>query len=234
MIIGNGMLATAFSYYKDNEQVVIFASGVSNSREVRDSEFNREYELLKNIILLNKDKILVYFSTISMYDPNSNNSPYVMHKIRMENYISSSCNKYHIFRISQIIGRANNSTLINFLLDHIANSKNFELWAGMTRNLIALDDVVKIVKHLIDNKIHLNQIVNLANPSNILVLDLVKILETALGKKAIYHLNNTGLPMINIDISLISSYFCDLGISFNDNYYLNAALKLLNQPRKLS
>ncbi|MEJ2498930.1 MAG: hypothetical protein P8Y46_06430 [Sulfurovaceae bacterium] len=50
MIIGNGMLAHEFSDYKDDNDIIIFASGVSNSGETRESEFEREKELLTKTI----------------------------------------------------------------------------------------------------------------------------------------------------------------------------------------
>jgi hypothetical protein len=47
MIIGNGSLANIFiEKFKDDENIIIFASGVSSSKETRESEFNREKELL--------------------------------------------------------------------------------------------------------------------------------------------------------------------------------------------
>ena len=39
MVVGNGMLAQYFDSYKDNDEVVIFCSGVSNSNEVNDVAF---------------------------------------------------------------------------------------------------------------------------------------------------------------------------------------------------
>ena len=39
MVIGNGMIANAFKQYENDDEVIIFASGVSNSKENNDSEF---------------------------------------------------------------------------------------------------------------------------------------------------------------------------------------------------
>ena len=41
MVVGNGMLAKAFEAYITNEKVVIYASGVSNSSENSDENFQR-------------------------------------------------------------------------------------------------------------------------------------------------------------------------------------------------
>ena len=41
MIIGNGLLGSAFIEF-DLPEVIFFASGVSNSSEISEKEFNRE------------------------------------------------------------------------------------------------------------------------------------------------------------------------------------------------
>ena len=61
MVIGNGLIASAFERYKNNDDIIIFASGVSNSQETSELAFNREINLMKRY--LNLDKKLIYFST---------------------------------------------------------------------------------------------------------------------------------------------------------------------------
>ena len=41
MVIGNGLIANQFKSYNNDENILIFASGVSNSSEVNDIEFIR-------------------------------------------------------------------------------------------------------------------------------------------------------------------------------------------------
>jgi hypothetical protein len=64
LIIGNGLIASAF---KKNKDVIIFASGVSKSQEVRCAEFFRERKLLVDALQLKK--YIVYFGTCSVNDP---------------------------------------------------------------------------------------------------------------------------------------------------------------------
>lgn len=48
MIVGNGLVASAFlPYFAEDPEIMIFASGVSNSRETRKEEFVREEKLLR-------------------------------------------------------------------------------------------------------------------------------------------------------------------------------------------
>ena len=69
MVIGNGMIAKRFESYKDDDRFVIFASGVSNSRNKDESAYSRETGLLKDTAAAHPDKIMVYLSTCSIYDP---------------------------------------------------------------------------------------------------------------------------------------------------------------------
>ncbi|HEX7869337.1 MAG TPA: NAD-dependent epimerase, partial [Chryseobacterium sp.] len=108
MIIGNGLIANALKSI-DTENILFFASGVSNSLENRSSEFDREYNLLKNTIENHPGKIFVYFSTCSIYDSSKNNSHYVLHKLKMEQIIADSCQQYFILRVSNAVGKGGNA-----------------------------------------------------------------------------------------------------------------------------
>ena len=60
MIVGDGLIANKLKFI-DSEDIIIFASGVSNSNENNESEFERERELLSTFI--GYDKKLIYFSS---------------------------------------------------------------------------------------------------------------------------------------------------------------------------
>src|SRR5438477_266860 len=55
MVIGNGMVAKRFESYKTNDQFLIFASGVSNSKNINHAAYERELTLLKNAIEENQE-----------------------------------------------------------------------------------------------------------------------------------------------------------------------------------
>ena len=89
MIVGNGMIATAFKNIDyDLSDYILFASGVSNSKCRDFGEFNREFLTLKNT--LDNNKTLIYFSTSSVFDPSLQNSEYVKHKLILEKYIQEN------------------------------------------------------------------------------------------------------------------------------------------------
>ncbi|MCU7543226.1 hypothetical protein [Riemerella anatipestifer] len=60
MIVGKGLVASLFTNV-DREDIIFFASGVSNSLEVRMEEFVREENLVRETIANHPDKIMVYF-----------------------------------------------------------------------------------------------------------------------------------------------------------------------------
>lgn len=105
MIVGNGDIA---SVLQDRDDFIWFASGVSNSQEVRTSEFTMEKDLLFSFAD-ERDKRLVYFSTLSTLYKDS---PYTKHKRKMEQYVAM-WPKHTIIRIGNIDWGSNPHTLIN-------------------------------------------------------------------------------------------------------------------------
>lgn len=109
MIIGNGDLA---SVLPDREDLIFFASGVSNSQETRESEYQREVDLLMK---QNRDSHIVYFSTLASFYSRTR---YVDHKLNMESLIKRYFKKYTIIRLGNITFGTNPNTLINYLKAH--------------------------------------------------------------------------------------------------------------------
>ncbi|MBP6455165.1 MAG: hypothetical protein KA275_00440, partial [Chitinophagaceae bacterium] len=70
MLVGNGLIAKKFLNYLKDDNFLIFASGVSNSKNANTDEYIKEINLLEKSIQINKEKILVYFSTCSINDPS--------------------------------------------------------------------------------------------------------------------------------------------------------------------
>ena len=188
MIIGTGMIARAFKSLEKNPDILICAAGVSKSNEVNDDQFNKESELLKKAINLNKK--IIYFSTFSINQPKENYSPYIIHKIKMEKLVSQS-EKYIIYRVPQIVGYSNNSSLLlNYLNEKIKNGTYFTIWKNCFRSLIDVSDLVKIVNYsvnqpfcILNNKIH-----NIYNQNIISIEEIVKLFENLYKIKGNYSL----------------------------------------------
>lgn len=216
MIIGNGLLAQAFSSeFSDDADHIIFASGVSNSQEDRPQAFARERELLLSTLAENKK--LVYFSTCSVHDPALSLSLYVRHKIEMEKLILNST-KNMVFRLPQVVGKTQNPhTLTNYLYRQISTRSSFKIWLDARRYLIDVADVASIAAYLIKNDQSGGLITNISYPHSISILDLVGIFENLLEIPAIYDTVNAGAAY-EIDTLTAKETAIKIGTHFNQDY----------------
>ena len=224
MVIGNGMIANRFMSYKDNDDVIIFASGVSNSKDTVEENFIREFQLLHKTVSDYTDKTLVYFSTCSLEDNDLALAPYVIHKKTVEEFIKNNVARFYLFRISNLAGTSNNPyTLLNYFIFNILKNLPLTVWKNAYRNIIGIDDMFSIANHLLQTKENINAIINIANPVNYSVPYIVKTIEHHLNKRATVNELDRG-DDYKIDVSLIEPLFNKLNIQFNENY-LAALLK---------
>ncbi|WP_319525640.1 NAD-dependent epimerase/dehydratase family protein [uncultured Desulfosarcina sp.] len=194
MIIGSGMLARSFTpAFAQCKNVCIYAAGVSNSSCLDDREFSRERQRLENAIGQNTDvHTFVYFGTCSIADPEARNTPYVQHKIAMEQLVAKHPQSL-ILRLPQVAGiTPNPHTLLNFIYARIARSERFNLWRLAKRNIIDVTDVVLISQHLIANRSLRNTTINIANKSSYPMTDIVSTMGHVVGKHPIYDLVEQG------------------------------------------
>ncbi|MCC6410438.1 MAG: NAD-dependent epimerase/dehydratase family protein [Saprospiraceae bacterium] len=184
MVVGTGMMAKRFSAFDQRDDVIIFASGVSNSKEKDTNAYDREINLLNNTISrMRTDQLFVYFSTTSIYDPSVNDSMYILHKHHVEHFIREQCRRFMIFRVSNVVGPGSNPrTVFSFFVNAIQNEIPFEVWQYSERNLIDIDDVYNLVCHFIGLKEVENAMLNLAYPSNVSVPEMVEAIAGSLKK----------------------------------------------------
>lgn len=225
MVVGNGMMAQKFTSFEKDDKVLIFASGVSNSKEKSKENFEKEKIILLNAIDENNLKKIVYFSTCSIYDPSEKDSLYVNHKLECEQIIKENCKNYLICRASNVVGKTDNpNTIISFLVSKIRNEEPFQLWKNSVRNLIDIDDVFSIVSNKIWNVKSVETLI-IANPIQYRVTEIVTKIEQILGKKAIFELVNKGadfeIPFKNEDKLILEK-----ATDFSIDLYLG---KILNK-----
>ncbi len=187
MIIGNGQLAQTFkNTQSDMDNVVIFASGVSNSKCIDGKEFYREKKLLIKTLEENQAKKFVYFSSSAISAKDYPKNAYYQHKKKMEDIIKKKSCNYYIFRVPQLFGELKtHKTIINFLYESVRDEKEFKVYDNAYRYVIEINDLYKIVKNFIEFS-DANIIVDIANPYRYNVLNIVNIFETLLSKKARY------------------------------------------------
>jgi len=99
-----------------------------------------------------------------------------------------------------------------------------ELWKKSYRNILDIEDFSRIVSYIIDNKLFLNEITNIANPYNYSILSIVNTIENFLNKKANYDEINWG-NFYSINIDKIKPYFSKMNVSFGEKYLLNCLRK---------
>ena len=152
MIIGKGLISKSLAdSFADNRDILIFASGVSNSEETNEEVFRTERNLLDSTIKKNPDKKIVYFSSI--FVKNKLKIPYYIHKKNMEKLIKKKSNNYLIIRLPQVIGLGGNqNNLINFLVKKIDKSETIYIEKKTYRAIIDIDDLKKIVIYLLKTK----------------------------------------------------------------------------------
>ena len=221
MVIGNGLVAKRFESYSGDNDFLVFASGVSNSKTKDPEAYKREMKLLKDSVYQHNTKTLIYFSTCSIYDPQETSSAYVKHKLEIENFIKTHTKQYHIFRVSNLAGKSNNpNTLLNFFFNHLKNGVNFDLWTNACRNIIDIDDAYTIIDHILKNNLFPNQVINIANPANDPVKKIIETIETVLNIRSNYIEIDKG-TCFDIDISPLQYIIQQLGIRFDTGYLRN-------------
>jgi nucleoside-diphosphate-sugar epimerase len=192
VIIGDGMMAQAFSAFADDKKVVIFASGVSDSTETRMDAFSREAGLLSRTRADHPDALLVYFGTCSVYDPDRRDTPYVRHKLAMESVLEKAEHPWLVLRLPLVIGSGHRgNTLAKFLYDRILRGEAFEVWRDSTRYPLDVQDAYRIALRLIRDPAMRQRPVNVALRA-FPVVDFVRAFEKITGKTAVCKLVKKG------------------------------------------
>jgi nucleoside-diphosphate-sugar epimerase len=221
MVIGNGLVAKRFESYSRNNDFLVFASGVSNSKTKNSEAYEREMKLLEESVRKYNSTSFVYFSTCSIYDPQEKEAAYVKHKLRIEDFIKTQVKHFQIFRISNLAGRSHNpNTVLNFFFNHVKNEVNFDLWTYACRNIIDIDDAYSIIDHILKKKLFPNQVINIANPENHPVKKVITEIETFLNTKSNYIEIEKG-ACFEIDTTSIRRIIQELRIGFGPEYLKN-------------
>lgn len=147
-IIGNGDIAKVLAKINIGNKL-IFASGVSNSQETRETEYKREVDLLMS---QSKNQHIVYISSLCvLYAENR----YAYHKKHMEDLIKKHFFSYTIIRIGNITWGTNPHTIINFFKKKIEREEDFEV-KDVYRYLVDKDEFLYWIKLIPDWSCEIN------------------------------------------------------------------------------
>lgn len=196
MVVGNGSLASIFfNEFHNNDEVVIFASGVSDSTEDNEENFNREKKLLRETIENNGEKKIVYFSSIFV---GFKENKYYIHKLSMENLISETCKNFLIIRLPQVLGeKGNQKNIVNFFTKSLIEGNQTIIFSDSWRAIIDVNDVFNISKELIFNC--KNKIIKFSNIEIVKVIELYKKISKIINRKENFELIDfmENIPNIN-------------------------------------
>ncbi len=145
-IIGSGDIA---SVLEPKEGMVYFASGVSNSAETRESEYQRERDLL---LAQDRSKRLVYFGSLAIFYSNTR---YSKHKREMEELIINNFPKYCIVRLGNITWGKNPNTLINAMRNKIEAGEPLKI-KDVTRYIVDQDEFLHWINLIPDFNCEMN------------------------------------------------------------------------------
>lgn len=130
-IVGHGDIAQVLQDV--DKDVLFFASGVSNSLETRESEYQREKDLLS---VQDDSRRIVYFGSLSIFYDDTR---YAQHKREMEQLVREHFPQHCIFRIGNITWGENPHTLINTLRTRVDNQEPI-LIRDVDRYVVELDE----------------------------------------------------------------------------------------------
>lgn len=180
-IIGNGLIAKSFADVLFDNELVLFASGVSFSGETRISEFARERSLLKKVMAENCNLKLVYFSSTNV--ALGNKTDYINHKRDMEMLVKKHKKEFYIFQLPQVVGVVNNNTLVSYLIRMLLSKKTLDIQLNAKRNLIGVGDLVRVIQYLVNSGHGLNSVQVIASGSNACIIDIVKEIASILDRQ---------------------------------------------------
>ena len=173
--------------------------------------------MLLRQLLAEKARRFIYFGSCGVTAGEGELTPYMRHKKSMESLVLSSRGGL-VLRLPQVVGVTENThTLTNFLRDRILADEHFTVWAHAERNLVDIDDIVAIGATLVAELDESPSIVSIAAKRSLLMPEIVKIVERAVGKSANYSIVEKGSPL-TIDTTAISDVSNRLGIDFGDGY----------------
>lgn len=188
MIVGNGLIANAIKSC-DREGVILFASGVSNSVNPVKEDFEREEKLLKNELV--KPQKLVYFSTISIEDPDCRSKAYILHKLRMEDLVKTKSN-YLILRLPNMASLSGNpKNLFPFFYNSILKGNQVIIKQNASRYLLTSDQLCFMLNELLDKQLS-QEVINCIHGEPMMVEDIYIKIANYLEAQPNYQLQEGG------------------------------------------
>ena len=228
-IIGNGFIGKSLNKIKKDlvkTNYIIYAAGISHSKTKSKKNLKRELNLFKLFLKNNFSKKIIYISTADVTNNILNKSLYVKNKIQIERLIKKKFKNYIILRLPQIIGKSKNkNTLINYFYFNIKNNKPLVLIKNFKRNVLDIDDILKLLKIIVYSKRTKNKVIILSNKYSVQPIDIVKIFEKKMNKIVNYKFKKIKKQIWPLYYHKNAHYFKKAKITFDRNYLLKTINK---------
>ncbi|MFJ9942205.1 NAD-dependent epimerase/dehydratase family protein [Streptomyces erythrochromogenes] len=194
-IIGNGFLARHLAPLSAGHPgVTVLAAGVP-THPLPDAEHRREAALVEDTIrhCLRRDRMLVFFSTVSMYGgpggPGDEDGPqvastrYGQHKLDLERLVRASGVRHLVLRLGYVLGPDEPGfRLLTALVTQVLAGR-VRVQRGARRDMIHVADFTTVVDALLRTGV-CDETVNVASGDCVEVADVVRHLEQRLGVTA--------------------------------------------------
>lgn len=223
-VIGNGLVAKSLKDTEFSKDILIFASGVSNSKEYRSEEFAREKTLFKRVAYDHPGSSIVYFSSTSV--SLGGGSRYLAHKLEMEEVVKREAKNFFIFRLPQVVGPVDNLTLVSFLTKRCLEGDSIDLYGSAVRNLLGVDELAKIVNILVEKEVGLNSAQIVASGSNVSVVDVALEVKSILSSPSELNVLPGGDDQ-TVSIDLLRQYLDEEEPIFQPDYWKNVLNKFV-------
>ena len=167
MIIGRGNIAKVL---KDREDLVFFASGVSDSSCISNEDYMREISMINNV---DPSSHVVYFSNLGIYYKDDR---YTRHKKYMEDLVKSRFKYYTIVRIEVCKWVDNPTTILNVFKEKLKSGEKIEI-QNTHRYVLSLDEFLYWISlipskqnnemNILGRRMHISEIVDEIKNGNI-------------------------------------------------------------------
>ena len=184
MVLGSGLMASAFAAFANDNRYRVIAAGVSNSREKHEAAFARERRMIEDLPAAGGR--VVYLGTCSVFDPTLLRSHYLEHKREMEELVLSYFSEAMVLRLPNVLARsANPHTLLNSFRDRILHGAPIDIQMDACRYVMDVRDLTRVAPLLLNEPRFIGKAINVCYDEPIPVHRLLAYLEEVLGRKAV-------------------------------------------------
>ncbi|MFD3540790.1 NAD-dependent epimerase/dehydratase family protein [Streptomyces sp. NPDC058662] len=203
-IIGNGFLARHLAPLSaEHPGATVLAAGVP-THPLSDAEHRRETALVEDTVrrCLRRDRMLVFFSTVSMYGgpggtgdedgPHVASTRYGQHKLDLERLVRASGVRHLILRLGYVTGPDEPGfRLLAALITQVLAGR-VRVQRGARRDMVHVADFTTVVDALLRTGV-CDETVNVASGDCVEVADVVRYLEQRLGTEAHWQISDDSI-----------------------------------------